>query len=160
MPEKCPNVAAIRMTGTATEATRNCMSNGVPAPATARLPIMTKAMLSAEASGNIAAQPSSATLGRMISNTPPKAMIVATHFVAFVRSRRKMELRIAVIIGLVKPIAVASASGIKNIDEKKQMVAVATAKPLSSCTFGLGIAKPCHPSWMNSNVPSPMAPTE
>jgi hypothetical protein len=43
-----------------------------------------------------------------------------------------IKLKTAVIMGLVKPMAVASASGIRKIDEKKQMVAVATANPRRS----------------------------
>ena len=73
-----------------------------------------------------------ATFGRMMSRTPPKATSVASHFVRLVASRRKIALKIAVIIGLVKPMAVASANGIRNIDEKKQIVANATEHPRSS----------------------------
>ena len=117
------------MNGTASDATKNCIKIDVPAPATARLPIIKSAIDIAAANGNKATQPNSATLGRMMRRTPPNAMNVAVHLVAFVRSCRKMALKTAVIIGLVKPIAVASAKGMTKIDKKKQMVAMATANP-------------------------------
>jgi hypothetical protein len=63
-------------------------------------------------------------------------------------------------MGLVKPMAVASAKGMRNIDEKKQMVAMATENPRNHCNLGKGIAKPCRPSVRNNNVPRPMAPIE
>lgn len=159
-PEKWPIKAALRMKGTASDATKNCMSNGEPVPATARLPIIMNAMLIAATSGSNATQPSSVTLGRMINSTPPKATKMATHFVAWIRSWRKIALKIAVIMGLVKPMAVASAKGIRKIDEKKQMVATATENPRNHCNLGMGIAKPRHPSFRNNKVPSPMAPIE
>lgn len=159
-PEKWPIKAAQKMKGTASDATKNCISNGEPVPATARLPIIMNAMLIAAASGSNATQPSSITLGRMINNTPPKATKMAIHFVAWVRSCRNIALKIAVIMGLVKPMAVASANGMRKIDEKKQMVAVATENPRNNCNLGMGIAKPYRPSFSNSKAPRPMAPIE
>ena len=159
-PEKWPIKAALKTKGIATDATRNCISNGEPAPATARLPIMTNAMLMAATSGSNATHPSSATLGRMISSTPPKASKMATHLVAWVRSCKKMALKIAVIMGLVNPMAVASAKGIRNMEQKKQIVANATENPRKNCTLGMGMAKPCRPSFRKSKVPSPIAPIE
>jgi hypothetical protein len=69
-----------------------------------------------------------------------------------------MALKTAVIMGLVNPMAVASAKGIRNMEEKKQIVANATENPRNNCTLGMGNAKPCRPSFRNSKVPSPIAP--
>ena len=139
-------------------ALKNCINSGEPAVATARFPIITNAMLNAAANGMNATHPSSATLGRMMSKTPPKAIIDAIHLALLVRSLSSIALSTAVIIGLVKPIAVASANGIRNIEEKNNMVAAATAKPRSNCTFGWGKVKAPRPSLIKSKVPSPTAP--
>ena len=116
-------------------------------------------MLNAAPKGRNAAQPSSATLGRMMRITPPKATNEAIQVAAFVRSLRMIAPSKAVIMGVVKLIAVASANGIRNIEEKKQIVAAETANPRKSCVFGMGIAKACLPSLTSNNTPNPAAPT-
>jgi hypothetical protein len=63
-------------------------------------------------------------------------------------------------MGVVKPMAVASAKGMRKIEEKNRMVAAATAAPRINCIDGFGNAKPRRPSLMKRNTPSPVAPTE
>jgi len=140
------------------EAPGNGIGKGAPAVVTARFPIIITAILVAAPTGINATQPSSAMLGRRIISTPANAASEASQVLARVRSFRKIADNMAVIMGVVKPIAVASANGIKKIDEKNRIVAAATAAPRISCIFGRGRAKPLLPSLTSSKIPSPVAP--
>ena len=120
-------MAAPKTKGTAMDATRNCINKGEPCPATALFPIIISDIHIAAASGISATQPSAATFGRKMMSTPAKAISDANQVALLVRSFRKRALSKAVIIGVVNPIAVASAKGMRKIDEKKRMVAAATA---------------------------------
>jgi hypothetical protein len=73
-------------------------------------------------------------------------------------SRSTRPESIAVIIGLVNWIAVASASGIAITPRKKQMVASPTAAPRPNCSHGRGITKPARPCTSATATPSPSAP--
>jgi hypothetical protein len=105
--------AAISNNGAHIAAIKNCINSADPVPTTARLPIMTSAIVNAAANGKKAAQPNIAKFGRKISTTPPNATALAIQVALEVRSPKKTAEINAVIIGHVNCIATASANGIR-----------------------------------------------
>ena len=73
-------------------------------------------------------------------------------------SPKKTADKMAVIIGITNPIAVASPRGICVTPIKKETEPKASAKALIQCVLAWGIEKPALPSRMNRITASPTAP--
>ena len=144
-PLKCPATASATSTGSAIAATRSCMTITGASPAARRLKIIKAAMPNAASSGNKASAPNATTFGRRITSTPARAAAIDTRTARGARSPRNKAENSTVQTGLVKTMAVASASGIVITPMKKPNVATATAAPRPSCSQGRGMTKPARP---------------
>ena len=159
-PLAAPAIATTVSSGAAHAAAQNCAASGETCLALARLSMKKAAMAKAATSGIIAAQPSSATLGLSTAITPALASSIASQLHLPIRSPRNTADNSAMIAGLAKLIAVASASGMMWIDRKNSSDAVASDSPRAACTAMRGTAKPVRPSRQAMIVPNPSAPIE
>ena len=110
------------------------------------------------ATGRHATQPSSAKLGRSTSITPISASGVSSHTAGRTFSLSSGPLSSATKIGETKASAIASASCMTKMAEKKHRVAPARQNPRATCSQPRLGRKADGPSLRHSSSESPIAP--
>jgi hypothetical protein len=113
IPDSLAKVAATIRIGAQTPAMNTCIESALPCPALARLATIIRAKKQAETSGRKAAAPSKARLGRRIIATPTSETAEAAHTAGRTFSPSNSPASTCVNTGARKPIAMASASGIR-----------------------------------------------